>query len=133
MLMNNQARKIIAQYPNIKSKQDYYDLCARDERLPLKPEEKFNGSFDRIHYLSIERIYYDLELCKKKVNEYLLVIPEIKKHYLNLSLVCAELCKIDMLFPPNGLWVEYYQVKELCNIIKIINIKKKTVVLYKNN
>ena len=129
----DKARKIITQYPNIKNKQEYYDLCARDERLPLKPEEKFNGSFDWIHYLSIERIYYDLELCKKKVNEYLLVIPEIKKHYLNLSLVCAELCKIDMLFPPNGLWVEYYQMKELCNIIKIINIKKKTVVLYKNN
>jgi hypothetical protein len=35
------------------------------------------------------------------------------------------LCKIDSLFPPNGLWVEYYNVKDLRDIITITNKKKK--------
>ena len=34
-------------------------------------------------------------------------------------------CKIDILFPPNGLWVEYYGVNDLRDIITIMNKKKK--------
>jgi len=44
---------------------------------------------------------------------------------LDLSIVSNELCKIDILFPPNGLWVEYYNVKDLRDIITITNTKKK--------
>jgi superfamily II DNA or RNA helicase len=119
------ARKIIAD-KNIKSKEIYYELCDRDNRLSKEPEIVFKGQFTNwIEYLSIERVYYDLETCKNKVGEYLLLYPEIKKYYLDLSIVSNELCKIDALFPPNGLWVEYYNVKDLRDIITITNKKKK--------
>ena len=120
------ARKIIAD-KNIKSKESYYDLCERDNRISKEPEIVFKGQFTNwIEYLSIERVYYDLETCKNKVGEYLSLYPEIKKYYLDLSIVSNELCKIDILFPPNGLWVEYYNVKDLRDLITITNKKKKS-------
>jgi len=120
------ARKIIAD-KNIKSKESYYELCERENRLSKEPEIVFKGQFTNwIEYLSIERVYYDLETCKNKVGEYLLLYPEIKKYYLDLSIVSNELCKIDVLFPPNGLWVEYYNVKDLRDLINITNKKKKS-------
>jgi predicted helicase len=118
------ARKIIAD-KNIKSKESYYELCERDNRLPINPEEQFAKFTNWIEYLNIERVYYDLETCKNKVGENLLLYPEIKKHYLDLSIVSNELCKIDSSFPPNGLWVEYYNVNDLRDIITITNKKKK--------
>lgn len=119
------ARKIIAG-KNIKTKEEYYELCDKDNRLSKEPDEIFQGQFTNwIDYLSIERVYYDLETCKSKVREYLMSNPDIKKHHLNLSLVVAELCKINEMFPPNGLWVEYYDVKGLGEIIKIDGNKKK--------
>jgi superfamily II DNA or RNA helicase len=123
------ARKIIAD-KNIKSKESYYELCERDNRLSKEPEIVFKGQFTNwIEYLGIERVYYDFETCKNKVGEYLLLYPEIKKHYLDLSIVSCTLCKIDLLFPPNGLWVEYYNVKDLREIISITNKKKQTGVI----
>lgn len=120
------AIKIIAD-KNIESKESYYELCERDNRLSKEPEIIFRGQFTNwIEYLSIERKYYDLETCKNKVEEYLLLYPEIKKHYLDLSNISNELVKIDILFPPNGLWVEYYNVKDLRDIITISNKKKKS-------
>ena len=119
------ARKIIAD-KNIKSKEGYSELCERDNRLSKEPEIAFKGQFTNwIEYLNIQRVYYDLETCKNKVGEYLLLYPKIKKYYLELSIISKELCKIDALFPPNGLWVEYYNVKDLSDIITITNKKKK--------
>ena len=119
------AKKIIAG-KNIKTKEEYYELCDKDNRLSKEPDEIFQGQFTNwIDYLSIERVYYDLETCKSKVREYLLINPDIKKHHLNLSLVVNELCKMNEMFPPNGLWVEYYDVKGLGEIIKIDGNKKK--------
>jgi len=123
------AKSIIAE-KNIRSKEEYYVLCQRDNRLTPEPERDFHGKFTNwIDYLSIERVYYDLKTCKNKVAEYLVSNPEIKTHYLDLSTVCDELCKIDTLFPPNGLWCEYYDVRELQNIISIKNKKKQTGVI----
>jgi hypothetical protein len=123
------ARKIIAD-KNIKSKESYYELCEKDNRLSKEPEIVFKGQFTNwIEYLSIERVYYDLETCKNKVGEYLLLHPEIKKHYLDLSIVCKELCELDNNFPPNDLYVEYYNVKDLRDIIIIVNKKKKMSVI----
>ena len=119
------SKKIIAN-KNIKSKESYYELCNIDNRLSKEPEILFKEQFTNwIEYLSIKQVYYQLETCKNKVNEYLLLYPEIKKHYLDLSIVSNELCKIDALFPPNGLWVEYYNVNDLRDIINITNKKKK--------
>ena len=121
--------KLIAD-KNIKSKESYYELCERDNRLSKEPEIVFKGQFTNwIEYLSIERIYYDLETCKNKVDEYLFLYPEIKKYHLDLSIISNELVKIDALFPPNGLWVEYYNVKDLRDIITITNKKKMGVIL----
>lgn len=123
------ARKIIAD-KNIKNKEEYFELCERDNRLSKEPEIVFKGQFTNwIEYLSIERVYYDLETCKNKVGEYLLLYPEIKKYYLDLSIVCKELCELDNNFPPIGLWVEYYNVKDLRDIIIITNKKKKRGVI----
>ncbi len=121
------ARKIISD-KKIMNKESYYELCENDNRLTKEPEIVYKGQFTNwIDYLSIERIYYDMETCKKKVNEYFLNNDEIKKYYLDLSKVCNELCKLDSEFPPNGLWVEYYNIKDISEIISFQNKKKKKV------
>ena len=115
---------------NIKNKYEYDELCKIDTRLPQNPKEIFKNQFDWFDYLNIEKHdYYDLETCKSKTNEYLLKHPEIKKHCLNITYICDELCKLDELFPPSGLWVEHYgvkdySVKDLMDII-VIPIHKK--------
>jgi superfamily II DNA or RNA helicase len=117
------AKKIIAS-KNIKNKEEYYELCKMDSRLSNYPEIIFKGKFTNwIEYLSIDRVYYNLETCKNKVGEYLL-INKIKKHHLDLASISNELCNLDPLFPPNGLWVEYYNIKDLQDIINTTNKKK---------
>ena len=119
------AIKIISD-KNIKSKDAYYELCEKDNRLTKEPEIVYRTKFKNwIDYLSIERIYCDFETCKEKVNEYLSMYSEIKSNYLDLSSICKELCKIDNLFPPNGLWDEYYDQKDLKDIIVVKNCKKQ--------
>ena len=123
------ARKLLVS-KNIKNKEEYFELCENDNRLSVEPELTYTGQFTNwIEYLSIERIYYDLETCIEKVGECLLLYPEIKQHYLDLSIISKELCKIDALFPPNGLWVEYYNVQDLRDIIVIVGKKKKVGVV----
>ena len=122
------ARKIISD-KNIKSKEGYFELCKKDNRLSEYPETAFFGKFTNwIEYLSIERVYYDLDTTKNKVIELLVLYPILKQYYLDLSQVCYELCKLDNNFPPNDFWVEYYKndnVKELQDIIIINAIQKK--------
>ena len=120
------ARKII-QEKNIKeiNKEVYYELCNMDIRLPINPEEIFRGKFDWIDYLNISRIYYDLDKCIEMIKFYLLENSDIKKYYLDLAIINEKLCKLDCNFPPYGVWVEYYKVKELSDIIKISNIQRK--------
>jgi hypothetical protein len=121
------AKKIIVE-KNIKSKESYYELCNKDNRLSKEPDVLFKNKFTNwIDYLGIERIYYDFETCKNKIEEYLILLPEIKND-LDLSLICKNLCKIDNLFPPSDLWVEYYNLKNLGEIIIINNKKKKMLV-----
>lgn len=123
------ARKIIAD-KNIKSKEKYYELCDNDNRLSKEPENVFKNQFTNwIDYLNIERIYYDLETCKNKIDQYIILNPELKKYYLELPIIVNKLCKIDNKFPPNDLWVEYYNVNELSDVIKIINNKKKLAIV----
>ena len=122
------AKKIIAEN-NIKTKEDYYALTLRMNKLPDDPEMAYKGLFTNwIDYLSINRVYYDLKTCKTKVQEYLALYPEIKSDYfknLDLAIVCSELCSKDPLFPPYGLWVDYYNLKDLRDLI-VINYKKKS-------
>jgi predicted helicase len=99
------AKKIIAT-KNIKniSKEEYYKLCNIDNRLSTEPEIIYKGQFTNwIEYLGIERVYYDLETCKNKISQYLSQYPEIKT-LLEISSINNELCKLDTLFPPCGVW-----------------------------
>ena len=118
------ARKILAD-KNLRSKEEYYAICG-DLMLPIEPDIEFKGQFTNwIDYLGIARKYYDLDTCRCKVREYLVQHTELKMYCLDLTMICGELCKIDALFPPNDLWVEYYGIKQLGEIIIISSEKKK--------
>lgn len=120
----NKAKKIV-NINKIYCKSNYYKLCEEDNRLPIEPEDYFKTNFKGwIDYLNIEPIYYDLEECKRKINEYLTLYPNFKNKHFKLINICDEICKIDKLFPPNDLWTDYYNVKHLQDII-IINYNKK--------
>jgi len=119
------ARKLITS-KNIRSKEEYFKLCEKDNRLTTEPEITYIGQYTNwIEYLSIPRIYYEVEVCIEKVDLLLSLHTYLKKHYLDLNILCRELCSLDELFPPFGLWEEYYNVPHLRNIIVIVNKKKK--------
>jgi len=109
------ARKIIAD-KNIKSKESYYELCERDNRLSKEPEIVFKGQFTNwIEYLNIERVYYNLEICKNKVGEYLSNETNIDFEFTNIT---KSLKILDDMFPPYDLWCEYYDINDLTEIIR---------------
>lgn len=124
-----EAKKIITDN-NIKTKYGYKELCTKHQRLPSEPDIFYKTQFiDWIDYLSIVRKYYDLDTCIKRVNELLLLYKDLKKYYLDLSLACKELCKLDINFPPCDLWSEYYN-EDLHKIIKInIRLPKKSTII----
>lgn len=123
------AKQIIVD-KNIKTKEEYFELCKIDNRLTSEPELLYYGKFiSWINYLSVPTIYYQADTCKKKVSEYIELYPELNKHYLDLSIVSKKLCDLDSNFPPYDLWVEYYNLTELCEIITLKNLKKKTGVV----
>lgn len=55
--------------------------------------------------------------------------PNLKNNILNLDFVCNELCKLDNNFPPNDLWLDYYKINELKNIILNKSSKKRNILL----
>ena len=119
------AKKIIAD-KNIKNIKSYYELCDNDNRLSKEPQIIFKEQFTNwIEYLSIDRIYYDLETCKNKINEYLLIYPNLNIYCLDLTILCSKLCIIDNLFPSDDLWIDYYNVNNLRDLIFIHNKKIK--------
>ena len=123
------AKRIIAEN-GIKNREQYYELCDRDHRLTSEPEITYNGQFTNwVDYLGIERVYYDPETCKIKVGECLSKYPELRTNGLDLAKMCAELCLLDPLFPPNGLWTDYYNIRELSEIIVIPKKRKANIAL----
>jgi predicted helicase len=125
MISYGKAKQIVSDN-NIRSKEEYYELCEKDNRLTLEPDVDFKGKFiNWIDYLNIDRIYYDLDLCKIKISEYLKTNKNIKKTEIDLLTVVKQLCKLDNKFPPCSLWVEYYNLKDLKEIIQFEYIKKR--------
>jgi hypothetical protein len=119
------AKQIIASQ-RITSKEEYYDLCDKDNRLSKEPEMVFKKHFiNWIDYLSIERKYYNIETCKMKTNEYIMRNPDIYTCNTDLATTCFELCHLDKMFPPSGLWIDYYNVYNLSDIITFSDKKKK--------
>ena len=123
----DKAKRILKEKKLI-SKDAYYQLCDNDVRLPKEPEVIYKNQFTNwIDYLGIERVYYDKETCIKKVQDYL--DSDIKS---NLSMICKNACLNDDMFPPVGLWVDYYQVKTLEEIVVVKNMKKKKKINFVN-
>ena len=109
------AKKIIAEH-NVKTKEDYYALTLRLNKLPDDPETAYKGVFTNwIDYLSIERVYYDLKTCKSKVDEYLANETSIDFELTNIT---RNLKSLDNKFPPCDLWCDYYDINDLTEIIK---------------
>jgi predicted helicase len=109
------AKKIIAEH-NVKTKEDYYALTLRLNKLPDDPETAYKGVFTNwIDYLSIERVYYDLKTCKSKVDEYLANETSIDFELTNIA---KNLKSLDNKFPPCDLWCDYYDINDLTEIIK---------------
>lgn len=128
------ARRIIAQYRatghRVNSKKDYYELCDRDVRLPKCPEKTFKNQFtDWIHYLIIPRTYYDVDQCVCQVKIYLDANPGLYTCFRDLDRVVCMLCEQDAMFPPSDLWADYYNVRNLSEIIQLSSPfrKKKSV------
>ena len=111
-------KKLIAT-KQILNKQQYYDECKNDIRLPEDPHQIFKQQFiSWIDYLGIDRIYYNIEECKTRINE----LVDCYTYYdvIDLSILCKQCCELDPLFPPADLWCDYYEVPNL----RYIFIKK---------
>lgn len=123
--------KKLLQTKSVRSISEYLELCDRDTRFPRDPERAFRNQYTKwswFHYFGISSSsFYDIVKCKTKCAEYLAAYPDIRSKYLDLSLVCTDLCKLDPQFPPNGMWVDYYEVNELRDLIQIAApmLKKK--------
>jgi predicted helicase len=118
------ARNII-KLKKLMSKEEYYELCLKDIRLPKEPETVFKSQFTNwIDYLGIDRVYYGFDECKDKIVKYMREYPELRA-IINLSSICERLCEIDKLFPPKGLWIDYYNIVDLNPIFVIQNRRKK--------
>jgi hypothetical protein len=117
------AKKIISEY-KLKSRESSYELCEEGYKIIQGTRSNIQRIVTNwIDYLGIERIYYELDECKKKVNEYIRTNPELKQYMFELSKLNEKLCELDSNFPPNGLWIDYYSINNLNDLI--INIKRK--------
>ena len=119
------ARKIISE-KLVRSKKAYYALCDRDIRLSKEPEVLYKEKFTNwIDYLSIPREYYDFETCKRKITQYLTIYPELCKCNMDYEFLCNDLCRLDSMFPESDLWIEYYPIKHIRELISFPKSKTK--------
>lgn len=117
------AKEIVLSH-NIKTKEEYFELCNKDNRLCRDPENIYKGKFTSwIDYLDIKKVYYDIQTCKNKVKDFL----SYSKVSFEPSKIAKELCLQDKMFPPYDLWCEYYKINDLTEIIKPNHKKKNTV------
>jgi len=124
-LTYERACKILKEY-NLKSRKEYYELCKSDTRLPENPSDNFKSKFKTwIEYLNIDEKYYDLQECKNKINQYMDTDTDLINYNRKLSILCEKLCEIDIRFPSEDIWVDYYKVKNLEDIFKDLTKKKK--------
>ncbi len=119
------AKQIIKNYENITCKKDYYDKCDVDVRLSKNPEILYRDKFEGwIDYLSIKRMYYDKMTCIKKIQEH-----NTFNNYLDINKFCEELCITDSNFPPIDLWVDYYNINNV-NEMMFGNFARKKQIMY---
>lgn len=70
----------------------------------------------------MERKYYDLKTCKEKVKKCFRDNGETFFNTINLLVICDILCRMDANFPPVGLWENYYNSENLCDIVLLTKI-----------
>ena len=74
--------------------------------------------------------FYDINKCKEKCSYYLKNGNIKIKNQFDYAYVCEQLCKIDEMFPPNEMWIDYYQIKNLSILFNIKPKKKKKLILF---
>jgi len=79
--------------------------------------------------LNIERKYYDLNNCRKKIKEYLSEQPQILQNHLNKSSIAKIMCEIDNNFPNYDIWKYYYDL-EIEQIIQLSVKKQKNIPIF---
>ena len=112
---------------NLKSKQEYYDLCDTDIRFSKDPSIRFGKKFvGWIDYLSIDTShYYDFDTCKEKINQYLKENPDCKKYvHTKPSYVYNKISFNDNMCISYDLVLEYFKIKCLNDMFPTIYTKK---------
>jgi superfamily II DNA or RNA helicase len=116
-----EAKRIVKE-TGIKTKEEYTELCKKDIRLTEEPEEVYGKAFlgwlDYLGLMDMSKKYYTLMECCEKVQEWFEKWCKNNKKVTPPTRVMEELCKIDDRFPPVGLWVDYYKVNNISDIIK---------------
>jgi superfamily II DNA or RNA helicase len=117
-LTYEKAKKIVAE-KKIMSKDEYFEWCKADARLHENPQEFFRGQFvSWVDYLGIPDKYFTLEECKNRIIEISKKSPHIFLPYrLDKAGLCEKLKELDDNFPPPGLWVDYYKINSISDII----------------
>jgi hypothetical protein len=117
-LTYEKAKKIVAE-KKIMSKDEYFEWCKTDARLHENPQEFFRGQFvSWVDYLGIPDKYFTLEECKNRIIEICKKSPHIFLPYrLDKAGLCEKLKELDDNFPPPGLWVDYYKINSISDII----------------
>jgi superfamily II DNA or RNA helicase len=111
----DKAKRILAPL-QIKSKNDYLKACDRDVRLPKDPESVFTQFTNWVDYLSIPRIFYELDVCKKKIVKHL-PPPELMIGF-EYSQIVKSLHDINPKFPPFDIWCDYYEINDIGEMFK---------------
>jgi superfamily II DNA or RNA helicase len=117
-LTYQKTKKIIKPY-YLNSKEEYYNLCKKDTRLPEDPEETFGKTFlGWFDYLGINNEYYELKEFSEKINKY------IKENNIYDIKDLEIICKLDNNYPPFELWSEYYKVNSISELINLVPRKR---------
>jgi len=118
----SKARTIVREH-RVRSIEEYMELCDKDNRLSKDPETLYRGSFvNWIEFFGMDDPFYSLEECRIKVAKYMVEqrandIKAGKLESMDLSSISKALCGQDANFPPHGLWVDYYGVANMREIV----------------
>lgn len=108
-----------------KTKQEYIAKFKNNSRLSMEPEVFYGSVFNWKDYLSIpEDTYYNKSECMEKVQQHLYnQEARLNTDYFSL---CKLLHEKDSKFPPAEMWIHFYQVNKLDEIIILKSFTKKT-------
>lgn len=117
----------------IKSKEDYMNFYEKNTRLPSDPEKHYNDEWKGwIDFLNLNTSnYYDINTCKNTITSILAKSPEILKQYKNhdIDKVATLLHEQDNKIPSSCIWVEYYNISKMSDMISPPKIKKRSSIL----